>query len=272
MKNNKNIKKTKLNPLDQSDQIYILKNFQDQLLNNIVLRGIKNINKVVMRKVKDDLVEKGGAYIKQDIWVLDTIGTNLLDILGLDFIDNTRTTSNDIIETYRKVIDKETLKYYVFYYNHLGEVGNPNEMSVSRLFRCVKVLSYTDEWFYVMIDDKKYWCDQVDGVIQCVKDSINREVYDRYIKENNQYYKQVDNYYDFPSKDIQLKDIDSNTVTIYFTHSISVYQNSKGDTIILDGLHNNGGWVIPKVYHTHKQILEIIDDVIRGVEYKWKDE
>ena len=71
---------------------------------------------------------------------------------------------------------------------------------------------------------------------------------------------------------IQLKDIDSNTVTIYFTHSISVYQNSKGDTIILDGLHNNGGWVIPKVYHTHKQILEIIDDVIRGVEYKWKDE
>jgi DNA-directed RNA polymerase II subunit RPB1 len=41
-------KKTKLNPLDQSDQIYILKNFQDQLLNNIVLRGIKNIDKVIL--------------------------------------------------------------------------------------------------------------------------------------------------------------------------------------------------------------------------------
>jgi DNA-directed RNA polymerase II subunit RPB1 len=36
-------KKTKVNPLDQSDQIYILKNFQDQLLQNVVLRGIKGI-------------------------------------------------------------------------------------------------------------------------------------------------------------------------------------------------------------------------------------
>ena len=39
-------KKIKINPLDQSDQIYILKNFQDQLLDKIVLRGIKHINKV----------------------------------------------------------------------------------------------------------------------------------------------------------------------------------------------------------------------------------
>ena len=31
-------KKTKVNPLDQSDQIYLLKNFQDQLLQNVVLR------------------------------------------------------------------------------------------------------------------------------------------------------------------------------------------------------------------------------------------
>ena len=33
----KNAKKIKVNPLDQSDQIYILKNFQDQLLEGIVL-------------------------------------------------------------------------------------------------------------------------------------------------------------------------------------------------------------------------------------------
>jgi DNA-directed RNA polymerase II subunit RPB1 len=81
-------KKAKLNPLDQSDQIYILKNFQDTLLNNIVLRGVKNIDKVILRKIKDNLVEKSGAYIKKDIWVLDTIGTNMLDVLGLDYIMN----------------------------------------------------------------------------------------------------------------------------------------------------------------------------------------
>ena len=41
-------KKIKVNPLDQSDQIYLLKNFQDQLLNNIIIRGIKKINKVII--------------------------------------------------------------------------------------------------------------------------------------------------------------------------------------------------------------------------------
>jgi hypothetical protein len=70
-------KKTKVNPLDQSDQIYILKNFQEQLLQNVVLRGIKGINKVILRKIKDNMVESNGVYKKQDIWVLDTIGTNL---------------------------------------------------------------------------------------------------------------------------------------------------------------------------------------------------
>jgi DNA-directed RNA polymerase beta' subunit len=91
--------KTKL-PLDQSDQIYILKNFQDQLLQNVVLRGIKGINKVILRKIKDNVVENNGIYKRQDIWVLDTIGTNLLEILGIDYIDNTRTFSNDIVEIY----------------------------------------------------------------------------------------------------------------------------------------------------------------------------
>ena len=91
--------KTKL-PLDQSDQIYILKNFQDQLLQNVVLRGIKGINKVILRKIKDNVVENNGIYKREDIWVLDTIGTNLLEILGIDYIDNTRTFSNDIVEIY----------------------------------------------------------------------------------------------------------------------------------------------------------------------------
>ena len=112
-------KKAKLNPLDQSDQIYILKNFQDQLLNNIVLRGIKNINKVILRKVKDNLKEKSGSYVKEDIWVLDTIGTNLLDVLGLDYIDPNRTTSNDIIEIY-EVLGMEAARQAI--YNELADV------------------------------------------------------------------------------------------------------------------------------------------------------
>jgi DNA-directed RNA polymerase II subunit RPB1 len=112
-------KKTKVNPLDQSDQIYILKNFQDQLLQNVVLRGIKGIEKVILRKILDNMVENNGLYKKQDIWVLDTIGTNLLDVLGLDFIDNKRTLSNDIVEIYN-ILGIEAARQTI--YNELVDV------------------------------------------------------------------------------------------------------------------------------------------------------
>jgi len=112
-------KKTTVNPLDQSDQIYILKNFQEDLLKNVVLRGIKGINKVILRKIVDNMIEHNGVFKKQDIWVLDTIGTNLLDVLGLDFIDNKRTISNDIIEIYN-VLGIEAARQAI--YNELVEV------------------------------------------------------------------------------------------------------------------------------------------------------
>ena len=112
-------KKAKVNPLDQSDHIYLLKNFQEQLLHNIIIRGVKNINKVILRKIKDTMVESAGTYKKQDIWVLDTIGTNILDVLALDYIDPTRTFSNDIVEIY-KIFGIEAARQTI--YNELAEV------------------------------------------------------------------------------------------------------------------------------------------------------
>jgi DNA-directed RNA polymerase II subunit RPB1 len=104
----------KINPLDQSDEIYILKNFQDQLLDNIILRGVKGIEKVVLRKIADSLVLEGdkkviasplhkenGKFVKRETWVLDTKGSNLIDVLALDYINTQRTYSNDIREMYR---------------------------------------------------------------------------------------------------------------------------------------------------------------------------
>jgi DNA-directed RNA polymerase II subunit RPB1 len=108
-----------MSPLDQSDQIYVLKNFQDQLLNNTVLRGVKNLNKVTMRKIMDNIYEQGDVYKKQDIWVLDTVGTNLLDVLALDYIDTTRSFSNDIMEIYN-VLGIEAARQAIF--NELVDV------------------------------------------------------------------------------------------------------------------------------------------------------
>lgn len=86
--------------LDQSDEIYLLKNFQDTVLNNIVLRGINKITNVNPRIVKDMVIKEDGKYLRKEAWVLDTIGSNLMDMFTVDFIDYTRTYSNDIREMY----------------------------------------------------------------------------------------------------------------------------------------------------------------------------
>tara|TARA_Y100000768_G_C23989935_1_gene691691 strand:- start:3020 stop:7537 length:4518 start_codon:yes stop_codon:yes gene_type:complete len=109
----KSAKDTEQKSLDQSDEIYMLKGFQDQLLNNIVLRGIKQINKVLPRKIMDGIVEDNGSYQKKESWVLDTVGTNLLDLLALDYIDVNRTYTNDIQEIYR-VLGIEAARQSIF--------------------------------------------------------------------------------------------------------------------------------------------------------------
>jgi len=120
MENISQAKKTnKQNPLDQSDHIYMIKSFQDQLMNNIVLRGIKGIRKVMLRKIMNTLKKSEGVYTKKESWVLDTMGTNLIHMLGLEYIDSKRTVSNDIQEVYR-VFGIEAARQAI--YNELAEV------------------------------------------------------------------------------------------------------------------------------------------------------
>lgn len=105
--------------LDQSDEIYMLKNFQDSLLNNIVLRGVNGIDNVIARKLQNNVLKEEGKYVKKDIWVLDTTGSNMLEILALDFIDPARTYSNDIREVFN-VLGIEAARQMI--YNEMSEV------------------------------------------------------------------------------------------------------------------------------------------------------
>ena len=99
--NSKSILSSKKKNLDQSDEIYMLKNLQDNILDNIILKGIKGIPKIIIRKVANQMIKKNGNYEPTDIWVLDTVGKNLKEILSKDQIDSKRTYSNDIQEVYR---------------------------------------------------------------------------------------------------------------------------------------------------------------------------
>lgn len=101
------------------DEIYLLKNFQDSLLNGIVLRGVSGITNVIPRKLQNMTVLEDGKFQRKDTWVLDTTGTNLLDTLALDFIDGERTYCNDIKEIF-DVMGIEAARQVI--YNELVEV------------------------------------------------------------------------------------------------------------------------------------------------------
>ena len=119
--------------LDQSDEIYMLRNFQENLLNNIVLRGVEGISNVTPRKLQNNVIKEDGKFIQKDIWIMDTTGTNLMEVMALDFIDGNRTFSNDIkeifdvlgIEAARQVIYNEFVDVMEFSdvyinYHHLS--------------------------------------------------------------------------------------------------------------------------------------------------------
>ena len=121
-------KKGAVQSMDQSDEIYMLRNFQDGLLNNIVLRGVQNIENVLPRKLQNMVAKEDGKYVKKDVWVLDTTGTNLLDVLGTDYIDSWRTNSNDISEIFN-VLGIEAARQVIF--NEFSEVMEFSDVTIN---------------------------------------------------------------------------------------------------------------------------------------------
>jgi DNA-directed RNA polymerase II subunit RPB1 len=85
-------------PLDQTDEIYALRQFQDAMLKNTILRGVRNITNATLRKIPTVMTLNQGEYEQQEHWVIDTTGTNLMDVLALPYVDADNTTSNDIHE------------------------------------------------------------------------------------------------------------------------------------------------------------------------------
>jgi DNA-directed RNA polymerase II subunit RPB1 len=84
---------------DQSDIISIFKNIQEDILTNVVIKGIKGITNIVMSEFP---VHKklNGEITSEKLWVLETDGVNLLGVFNSPYVDFINTRSNDIIEVY----------------------------------------------------------------------------------------------------------------------------------------------------------------------------
>jgi DNA-directed RNA polymerase II subunit RPB1 len=84
----------------QDDDVF-LKTLERSMLTKLKLRGVDHVKKVFMRGgAKRAVWDENTGFGVRDEWVLETDGTNLMAVLGVDFVDATRTVSNDIVEVF----------------------------------------------------------------------------------------------------------------------------------------------------------------------------
>ena len=90
-----------LKDIDDKDEIATIKAIEHNIVYQIILKGYKGIKKVSFNKKKyTKYNDENNKFDNVVEWVLDTDGTNLIDILANPNIDSTRTISNDIREIY----------------------------------------------------------------------------------------------------------------------------------------------------------------------------
>ena len=87
---------------DPMDDLIALKKLQNNLLTNTLVRGVTGLRAVTFSYVKDffEFNAPAGKYEKVDQFVLDTDGTNFLDVLCHPDIDPSKLYSNNIHDIY----------------------------------------------------------------------------------------------------------------------------------------------------------------------------
>lgn len=86
--------------MGQEDDVF-LKRLERSMLSSLKLRGVDHVKKVFMRGgAKRTVWDDDTGFGVKDEWVLETDGTNLMAVLGVDYVDAARTISNDIVEVF----------------------------------------------------------------------------------------------------------------------------------------------------------------------------
>ena len=75
-------------------QLYVLKIIEQKILNDLSIKGVKNIKKVFLKKSKKKVIDFEGEVKDKEEWILETDGTNLRRVLQMEEVDSRRTYSN----------------------------------------------------------------------------------------------------------------------------------------------------------------------------------
>ena len=113
---------------------------EHNLVYQVLLKGTKGINKVSLNKKKYDRYNRDTQKFDKIIeWVLDTDGTNLMEILSNPNIDATRTISNDIREIY-EILGVEAARNSL--YNELIAVTSEGSINYRHLSLLIDTMTY----------------------------------------------------------------------------------------------------------------------------------
>tara|TARA_B100001059_G_C17823437_1_gene579804 strand:- start:856 stop:3186 length:2331 start_codon:yes stop_codon:yes gene_type:complete len=84
---------------DQTNIISTFKNIMDDLLNKVIIKGIKGINNLIVTE-SSKTINNSGKYEIQKEFIIETDGINLYKIFNSKYVNYINTVSNDIIEIY----------------------------------------------------------------------------------------------------------------------------------------------------------------------------
>jgi len=144
--------RVKLKDPHVEDSITELKALSHNLIETNIVKGIPGIKKVSLKK--NDYVKYNpevGMFDNDKTveWVLETDGTNLIEILGHSMVDSTKTISNDINEIYN-IFGIEAARECLL--NEINDVLNDGGTSVNYRHMALLVDTMTSKGYMLSID------------------------------------------------------------------------------------------------------------------------
>jgi DNA-directed RNA polymerase II subunit RPB1 len=134
----------------EKDIITELKALEKNIMESLIIKGIKKINKVSMNKKESmQYVDDTMTFDKTYEWILESSGSNLLDILCHRMVDVCRTISNNINEIY-EIFGIEASRQAL--YNEIWEVIKDADLYVNYRHLALLVDTMTNKGYLLSID------------------------------------------------------------------------------------------------------------------------
>lgn len=116
-----------------------LKALEYNILENVVIMGVKNIEKVALEEKKQCAYDQNtGTFANTTEWVVVTEGTNLLDVLAHPMVDPYKSITNDVNEIY-ETLGIEAARQAL--YNEIVEVLHTIEVNYRHIALLVDVMT-----------------------------------------------------------------------------------------------------------------------------------